>query len=288
MRVLLTGANGQLGRCFQDRLPANWCLKALDSSALDISHNQAVMDVVGEYAPDVIVNAAAYTAVDKAESDPERAISVNTYGAENLALAAKKFQARLFHVSTDYVFDGKSEHPYKETDPVNPLGTYGKTKLAGELLVSTVLPESIIIRTAWVFSEYGNNFVKTMLRLAKEHSALGIVADQFGCPTYAGDLADSIIKMIDVDAPGGIYHYCGDEKISWAGFAEVIFDYSQELGIDRKKTVVNYITTEQYPTPAVRPAFSILDISKISCVQVEHRSWKDSLRLVMTKLKGAK
>lgn len=264
MKILLTGANGQLGHCFQDRLPVDWAIQVTDSSELDITDKDAVLTAVQKFKPDVIVNAAAYTAVDKAESEPEVALRINATGPENLALAAKAIGARLVHVSTDYVFDGQSSTPYKETDKTNPLGVYGSTKLEGEKAVEAILPDAIIIRTAWVFSEYGNNFVKTMIRLGKDRDTLGIVADQRGCPTYAGDIASTIITMIDHDAPGGIYHYCGDREVSWYEFAEEIFSAAVNEEILPKSPVLNALTTAQYPTPASRPAYSTLDTSKIS------------------------
>lgn len=264
MKILLSGANGQLGRCFQDLVSKTDTVLALGSQELDISNLQAVLSVAEEFRPDIIINAAAYTAVDKAESDAGRAAAVNCHGPENLALAAKQVGARLVHVSTDYVFDGSGTEPYLETDAVNPLGVYGQTKLAGELLVRSILPEAIIIRTAWVFSEYGNNFVKTMLRLAKDRPELGVVADQVGCPTYAGDIAAAIVKLVTDNAPGGIYHYCGDRSVSWAEFAQAIFAEGEKAGVLSRQPKVNFISTEQYPTPAKRPAYSVLSTAKIA------------------------
>ena len=264
MKILLTGANGQLGRCFRDLVSETDTVLALGSQELDISNRQAVIETAKQFQPDIIINAAAYTAVDKAESEPERAAAVNSHGPENLALAAKAVGVRLVHVSTDYVFDGTGSTPYLETDAVNPLGVYGQTKLAGELLVRSILPDAIIVRTAWVFSEYGNNFVKTMLRLAKDRSELGIVADQVGCPTYAGDIATAILKMLKGNAAGGIYHYCGDRSLSWAEFAQVIFSEAEKAGILSQSPKVNFITTDQYPTPAPRPAYSVMSNEKVS------------------------
>ncbi|QTF09273.1 dTDP-4-dehydrorhamnose reductase [Brenneria izadpanahii] len=284
MKILLTGANGQLGRCFQDRLPADWQIWATDTADLDITDYAKVLSAVKEFQPDAIVNAAAYTAVDKAESEPELAALVNKTGPENLARAAKEVGARLVHVSTDYVFDGNATVPYVETDKTNPLGVYGKTKLDGEIAVSHVLPEAIIIRTAWVFSEYGNNFVKTMLRLAKDRDELGIVADQRGCPTYAGDIAQAIIDLLKQNADGGIYHFCGDEEVSWCEFAEFIFDNAISLGVLKKSIIVNGITTDQYPTPAKRPSYSTLNSDKISEIGVKPSDWRASLSKVIANL----
>ncbi|UFT95776.1 dTDP-4-dehydrorhamnose reductase [Pectobacterium carotovorum] len=284
MNVLLTGSNGQLGRCFQDRLPAGWQVWATDTAELDITDYSKVLAAVKECQPDAIVNAAAYTAVDKAESEPELAALVNKTGPENLARAAKEVGARLVHVSTDYVFDGTATVPYVETDKTNPLGVYGQTKLDGEIAVSTVLPDAIIIRTAWVFSEYGNNFVKTMLRLAKDRDELSIVSDQRGCPTYAGDIAQAIIDLLKLNAEGGIYHFCGDKEVSWCQFAEATFDTALRLKKLEKDPVVKAITTEQYPTPAARPLYSVLNCGKISELGVVPSDWRQALIVSVAKL----
>ncbi|AYM89680.1 dTDP-4-dehydrorhamnose reductase [Serratia sp. 3ACOL1] len=284
MKVLLTGSKGQLGSCFQDRLPTGWELWATDSDVLDITDLSAVKAAVAEFKPNIIVNAAAYTAVDKAETEYELAASINKTGPENLALAAKDVDARLVHVSTDYVFDGTATTPYTETDVTNPLGVYGQTKLDGEIAVATVQPEAIIIRTAWVFSEYGNNFVKTMLRLAKDRDTLGIVADQRGCPTYAGDIAQAIITLVQKNANGGIYHFGGDKEVAWSEFAISIFDIAIEKKVLTKKPNVNGISTDQYPTPAARPKYSVLNCAKIKEEGVFTSAWESALRLVIAKL----
>lgn len=280
MKVLLTGANGQLGRCFQDRLPADWQVWATDAAELDITDEAKVRAAVAEFQPDAIVNAAAYTAVDKAESEPELAERINAVGPANLATVAAQHQIRLVHVSTDYVFDGTASTPYTEESPTNPLSVYGKTKLAGELAVSSAAPDAIIVRTAWVFSEYGNNFVKTMLRLGKERDALSIVGDQRGCPTYAGDLAQAIIALLQQNAAGGIYHYSGDKEVSWYEFAQAIFAVAVDKGLLSKAPVLTPITTEQYPTPAHRPAYSVLMCSKIKKNNIKPSEWKKTLDVV--------
>lgn len=284
MNVLLTGSNGQLGRCFQDRLPAGWQVWATDTAELDITDYSKVLAAVKEYQPDAIVNAAAYTAVDKAESEPELAALVNKTGPENLARAAKEVGARLVHVSTDYVFDGTATVPYVETDKTNPLGVYGQTKLDGEIAVSTVLPDAIIIRTAWVFSEYGNNFVKTMLRLAKDRDELSIVSDQRGCPTYAGDIAQAIIDLLEKEAEAGIYHYCGDNEVAWSDFADAIFSSVKKQGMLANAPVVNAISTDQYPTPAKRPSYSTLNNNKIIQIGITPSDWLKAISLVLSKL----
>ncbi|MGE0969865.1 dTDP-4-dehydrorhamnose reductase [Klebsiella sp. WOUb02] len=284
MKVLLTGANGQLGRCFQDRVPAGWKVWATDTSVLDITNRDNVLAAVDKYQPNVIINAAAYTAVDKAESSLQDANLVNNVGPENLAIAAKKCSAIFIHVSTDYVFDGFSATPYVETDKTNPLSVYGKTKLDGETTVANVYPDTIIIRTAWVFSEYGNNFVKTMLRLGKERTSLGVVADQRGCPTYAGDIAHAIIKLIENNTGGGIYHFCGDKEVSWYEFAETIFEVANISGTINSRPLVKPIKTEEYPTPAPRPSYSTLNCTKIKHAGVTPSPWEQALIDIIHKL----
>ncbi|WP_114193590.1 dTDP-4-dehydrorhamnose reductase [Edaphovirga cremea] len=281
MKVLLTGANGQLGRCFIDRVPTGWEVLATDSDTLDITDLEKVKQTVLAFQPDVIVNAAAYTAVDKAENDREMAKLINEQGPSNLALLAKAANCRLVHVSTDYVFDGLADSPYLESDVTNPLGVYGKTKLDGEIAVTAIQPEAIIIRTAWVFSEYGSNFVKTMLRLAKDHEVLGIVADQRGCPTYAGDIAIAILDLLEVDAEGGIYHFCGDKDVAWNEFAEFIFTSAVEQGVLTHSPKVNAITSEQYPTPAQRPKFSLLNCEKIKAYGITLSLWQERVSAVV-------
>lgn len=284
MKVLLTGAGGQLGRCFHDLAPKGWEILAVDSSTLDITNLDLIKKAVSAFNPDAIVNAAAYTAVDKAENDIESAALVNECGPRNLALVAQEAGCRLVHVSTDYVFDGLATAPYQETDKTNPLSVYGRTKLDGESAVLNAHPHAIVIRTAWVFSEYGNNFVKTMLRLGKQRDSLGIVADQFGCPTYAGDIADTIIGLLEKNIAGGIYHYCGDNQVSWNEFAEVIFTTAVEKGFLEKAPVVNAISTEQYPTPAVRPKYSVLDCSKIKQHGIALSNWKSKVESVILRV----
>lgn len=284
MKVLLTGAKGQLGSCFQDRLPQGWEVLATDSDVLDITDLDKVKQAVAQFKPNVIVNAAAYTAVDKAESDRELAALINETGPKNLALAANDVGARLVHVSTDYVFDGKANEPYTESDPTNPLGVYGQTKLDGEVAVMGIQPDALIIRTAWVFSEYGNNFVKTMLRLGKERDALGIVADQRGCPTYAGDIAQAIIDLLKVNATGGIYHFCGDKEVAWSDFSRAIFDIAVKGNKLAKSPVVNDIKTEDYPTPAERPQYSSLNCQKVISLGISPSHWDHALVHVISRI----
>lgn len=281
MKILLTGGNGQLGRCLQDRFPADWQISVTTSSELDIGDAAAVERAVLAFQPDAIINAAAYTAVDKAESEPENSARVNSAGPENLARAARLIGARLVHVSTDYVFDGTAQRPYQETDNTSPVCVYGRTKLEGEKRVQELLPDAVILRTAWVFSEYGSNFVKTMLRLGEQRDALSIVSDQLGCPTYAGDIAQAIIVLLQQSAAGGIYHYCGDQQATWYDFAEQIFIQATQQGRLAKAPQLTAINTEAFPTPAQRPAYSVLDCSKVQHYGVKLSDWQKALSAVV-------
>lgn len=271
MRVLLTGAYGQLGRCLLDRVPAEWILLACGSAELDITDRPAVERVVKKFRPDVIINAAAYTAVDKAETDRIRAMKVNAIGPENLAIAAHQQGTRLIHLSTDYVFDGSKKTPYTESDLPCPINFYGLSKWEGEKRVFSVLPDAVVIRTSWVFSEYGANFVKTMLRLAETRSEISVVNDQFGCPTYAGDLAQAIITLASRAEAAGVYHYCGDVAVSWCEFAQAIFVAAQ------RDVLVKGIGSAQYPMAAARPANSVLNTVRIAALGVEASDWQNKL-----------
>lgn len=286
MRTLLTGSKGQLARCFRDRLPENWELIATDSTSLDITDTEAVRNMVQSFQPDAIVNAAAFTAVDKAEAHVGTAFAVNATAVHNLASAARACQARFIHISTDYVFDGTNKTPYKEQNYTNPQSVYGRTKVAGELLALAANPDSVIIRTSWLFSEYGNNFVKTMIRLAGERDNLSIVHDQTGSPTYAGDLAQAIIALLQQPvAPRGIYHYGGNKSVTWYEFAQAIFQAAQQQDPDFKIPQLNAITTDQYPLPAPRPAYSIMDCQKIEneC-GIKASDWQKALNEIIGKL----
>lgn len=282
MRILLTGAKGQLGQCFKDRLPENWELIATDSKTLDITDATGVLNMVKNFQPDAVVNAAAYTAVDKAESDHDLAFAVNATGTRNLAAAAQAVGAKFVHVSTDYVFPGNAKTPYLETDYPEPSGVYGKSKLAGELLALASNPNSMVIRTAWVFSEYGNNFVKTMLRLAQTRDTLGVVDDQIGNPTYAGDLAAAIIEALKLpNFPIGLYHYCGDKSVSWCDFARAAFQTAQQTGRDFRVPVTNGIATSEYPTPASRPPYSVMSCDKIKSLGIKVSDWQAALNKIV-------
>ncbi|SBS40452.1 dTDP-4-dehydrorhamnose reductase [Marinomonas spartinae] len=291
MRVLLVGKNGQLGSCFQDIMKArpDYELFAFDSNELDITNRQQVSNRFKEVAPDIIVNASAYTAVDKAESETALAFSVNEQGVKHLVEQANKLDIPLIHVSTDYVFDGSGITPYKANDTTNPQGVYGASKLAGECVTTEGCNKYIILRTSWVFSEYGNNFVKTMLRLAKERDSLSVVADQYGCPTYAGDLAVTIQFLCEQyqlhgSLEWGCYHYCGNLATSWHGFARSIFSLAQRKGMLDQPPRLSAISSDEYPTPAKRPAFSVMDTAELSRLGVTTPNWLNSLNDVLDKL----
>ncbi|WP_439287252.1 dTDP-4-dehydrorhamnose reductase [Lonepinella sp. BR2357] len=281
-KFLITGSKGQVGFQLLKQLSGKADVLALDRDELDITDKDAVLHIVEQWRPDVIINAAAHTAVDRAESEAELAHQINSVGAENLAIAAAQVGAAILHISTDYVFDGTKSEPYLENDPVCPQSVYGKTKLDGEVAVINANPRHIILRTAWVFGEHGNNFVKTMLRLAQSRDELGIVADQFGSPTYAGDIAKALIHIAFAILNGstsfGIYHFSGSPYVNWAEFAEAIFSQAVLQNVLKKAPHIKQITTADYPTPAKRPANSRLDLSKIKVeFGIETSDWRKAL-----------
>ncbi|MBR3511018.1 MAG: dTDP-4-dehydrorhamnose reductase [Alphaproteobacteria bacterium] len=267
MNILITGANGQLGTELTKLLPY---AIATGSKDLDITNEKAVHRFVKKYSIDFIINCAAYTAVDLAETEVLEAVKVNTYGPKFLAQTGRK----MIHISTDYVFDGDSNIPYKITDTPKPLSVYGYTKLLGEKEVLKYSHESAIIRTSWVFSPYGKNFFKTMQRLGSEKSEINVVGDQFGTPTYAADLASAIVEIVPQinEFNAGIYHFTNKGQCSWAQFASEIM---QQSGLECK---VKSIPTSQYPTPAMRPKYSVLDKTKIiETFGLKIPDWKDAL-----------
>jgi len=264
MKVLITGAHGQLGRELT-RQGGKHELLSVAHDQLDITDQDAVLRCVALFAPDVVINAAAYTAVDKAESDVEAAFAVNRDGPAHLARACQQSAIPLIHISTDYVFDGGKKGAYIESDPVAPLGVYGNSKLAGEIAVAQYASRWMILRTSWVFSVHGNNFVKTMLRLGADRETLGVVADQHGCPTSAEELARGVYAVLEAgwnDENQGIYHFCQPEPTTWHGFAKAVFSEAENQNMGLKITTVNAITTSDYPTPAKRPENSVMDCRK--------------------------
>ena len=260
MRVLLIGANSQLGRCLLDRVPADWSMVSTTSSELDITDLSQVVSAIERHQPETIINTAAYTAVDNAESDEAQAFLVNAKGVKNIALACEAAHIRLVHISTDYVFDGTADQPYQTIDIPNPLSVYGRSKLAGELLALAHSSQSQIIRTSWLYSEYGHNFVKTMIRLADEgREALNVVNDQIGSPTYAGNLAQAIIELLHQPISDRLLHYSDSDIMSWYEFARDIFAYRECQGLSYCE--VKPVPSTEYTTPVKRPAYSVLQSS---------------------------
>ena len=285
MRILITGSDGQLGQMLQASL-SNHTLEAHDRPTLDLLDEAAVAAKFAEFKPDAVVNAAAYTAVDKAESDVELATAINCTAAATLARECATHDARLFHISTDFVFDGKQSTPYKPDDACNPISVYGKTKRDGELAILECLPQrSVIIRTAWLYSAVGNNFVKTMLRLMKERPQLKVVADQVGTPTNAATLAAVIGELIPQQDVSGIFHWTDAGAASWYDFAVAIYEEASELGMLNSTVEILPIPASEYPTPARRPAYSVLDKSATyTHISLPITHWRVQLRQVMAAL----
>ncbi|PWT72366.1 MAG: dTDP-4-dehydrorhamnose reductase [Bacteroidetes bacterium] len=284
--ILITGANGQLGQEFES-LSANfpqYRFVFASRQELPIEDASAISTIFNSVKPNICINCAAYTAVDKAESEREQAFLVNADAVGHLANACKKVGAKLVHISTDYVFDGQSSRPWKEDDPTHPINVYGESKRAGEILAMQNNPATIIIRTSWVYSSFGKNFVKTMIRLMKEREMVKVVDDQIGSPTYAADLARVIMKVIKAEnfIPG-IFHYSNEGRISWYEFAIAI------KRLVRSDCKVEPIRSSEYPTPARRPNYSLLDKTRISTVYGIHiPDWKDSLSLCIEELRKRK
>lgn len=283
MRVLLTGANGQVGwELAKLSAKKGFGILALDRAALDLTDSSSINREVSGSGASVVVNAAAYTAVDQAESEPELAFAVNRDGPAYLASACAETAIPLIHISTDFVFDGKKQDPYLETDQTSPLNVYGKSKAAGEVEVRERLQEHIILRTSWVYGAQGQNFVNTMLRLGQEKEMVRVVNDQHGCPTHAADIAETILTIADQIVKGreinwGIYHYCGKGVTTWHGFAEAIFALAGQYTSLKVKRI-EPISTAEYPTPAKRPANSVLDCSLLEKeFGIHSQLWSESL-----------
>ncbi len=282
-RIFVAGSSGQVALSLKEAAEQKRisCLTA-GRPSFDLLAPTGMQKAIEAFSPTVIVNAAAYTAVDAAENDEATATAINAEGAAALAAIAHKLNTPFLHISTDYVFDGTKEGAYSETDKVSPAGAYGRSKLAGEIAVMKANPSSLIFRTAWVYSPFGKNFLKTMLTLAAKMDKLGVVGDQFGNPTYAPDIADALLSVItkleegnELSKFAGIYNLAGRDDTSWHGFASAIFEAGHELG--HPVPVTNSITTEQYPTPAKRPANSRLDCNKIQqTFSIEMPSWQES------------
>jgi dTDP-4-dehydrorhamnose reductase len=289
VRVLLTGARGQVGSALVERKPTPIELFAMDRQQLDICDRARIVAVVRELKPDVIVNAAAYTAVDRAESDAERAHEMNALGPRYLAEVSASMGSRLIHISTDYVFDGESRRAYRPGDSTNPLSVYGRTKLAGERAVTEVLPTySVILRTSWVYGAVGNNFVRTMLTLLKEKGVVRVVADQIGTPTSATSIANVIWAMVGRSVPAGTYHWTDAGVASWYDLAFSIAEEAAAINIVPLSVQVLPITSEQYPTAARRPRMSLLDSSATRLVtEIEPVHWRVELRRTLREMKLA-
>ena len=316
-RILVSGGGGQLGQAIgwlkssrveahlQNRpasaqirlmrrpVPQTESIHILPRSDLDITNPESIHQALEQYRPDVLINAAAYTAVDKAESEPEAAHLVNAVAPGLLAQACAQRGIGLIHVSTDYVFDGQAAQPYAEDAPTGPINIYGKSKLEGEQAVQAALPSAVIVRTSWIFSQFGNNFLKTMLRLGQERRELRIVADQVGGPSYAPHIAQVLLLLArrleaGVQAPCGIYHYAGQPDVSWYVFAQEIFRQAAQLGLLAESPVLRPISTCQYPTPARRPAQSGLSqirLDELLGAQAIPRDWRDGVHASLQALR---
>ncbi len=291
--ILVTGANGQLGNELKSIAVAypDYHFIFTSREELLIEDQNAVKNYFSKHKVDHCINTAAYTAVDKAESEKEKAFRVNATAAGDLAAICKVHNTQLIHISTDYVFDGTANEPYAETAPTHPINIYGASKLKGEELVLQNAPSAVIIRTSWVYSSFGNNFVKTMLRLMKEKESINVVNDQFGCPTYAADLAQTIMTIIEylsrgrwpvAGGDGSIFNYCSSGIINWYEFASAIKE------ITGSKCIVNPIPTSQYPTMAKRPLYSVLDTTAIrETLQITIPEWKESLEKCLAKINAS-
>jgi dTDP-4-dehydrorhamnose reductase len=273
MKVIVTGAKGQLGTDLVHLLAdKRYEVYGYGREELDITNYDQVKRVISEVSPDVVIHVAAYTKVDLAESEPDQAFLINAYGTRNVAVESEAVGAKLVYISTDYVFDGTANTPYNEFAPTNPLSVYGKSKLAGEQYVRDLHSKFFIVRTSWVFGKHGNNFVKTMLKLAQERDELMVVHDQVGCPTYTVDLANCILELIQTEKYG-IYHVSNSEHCSWYEFAKAII---KEAGIEIK---VNPCTTKDFPRPAPRPSYSVFDHMSLRLNGFsEVRNWKEALQ----------
>ncbi|CAD5913005.1 dTDP-4-dehydrorhamnose reductase [Planktothrix tepida] len=288
-KILLIGKDGQLGQELQPFLTAMGLLVSVGRDTLDLSQPQIIEQIIEEIQPEWVINTAAYTAVDKAESEPELAMKINGISPGILAKACQQLNAKLIHISTDYVFDGTQSHPYIETDSTHPLGVYGQSKLAGEIAIQETQAKFAIIRTAWVYGVGGTgNFVKTMLRLGKEREEIRVVCDQVGSPTWTGDLAQSIVQLMPLlnSETYGIYHCTNSGVTSWYDFAIAIVEEAKLLGFPLKIERVIPITTPEYPTPASRPAYSVLSGKKLANLLETHTpQWRQGLRKMLQELK---
>lgn len=277
-KLLVTGAKGQLGQELMRTEDERYEIVGLDRVALDVTDLAQCKQTIAQYAPSAVIHAGAYTAVDQAETEVDEAYRVNALGTRNLAIAAREANVKLCYVSTDYVFDGQGSHPYNEYDNTNPQSVYGKSKRAGELLLQSICPTFFIVRTSWVYGKHGNNFVKTMLKLAQDRDSLKVVSDQIGSPTYTRDLTLFLLNLVETEAYG-IYHTTNAGACSWFEFAQAIFE---ERGI---QSTLTPCTTSEFPRPAPRPAYSVLDHSAIRQNGFSDlRPWREALREFLSEL----
>ena len=284
MKALVLGGNGQLGLVLADTVPADVSIVSLSRTDIDITNADAVLECCRETRPNVIINAAAYTAVDQAESEQELARLVNADGPRNIAVASRDVGARMIHISTDFVFDGNASTPYQTSAATNPLNTYGRTKRDGELAVlQEARDSSVVIRTSWLYSEYGNNFVKTMLRLMEERDKLGVVVDQFGTPTWTNPLAEVVWAFAASPEHSGIYHWSDHGETSWYEFAVAIQEEALQLGLLDTAIPIRAITTKEYPAAALRPRYTVLECTATqAALHVRQADWRDNLRHMLT------
>ena len=294
MKMLITGANGQLGRELTAQGQSKTCaIQAPPEDDLDITDQASIERIMTHCRPDVVINTAAYTQVDKAETEATLAFEVNKDGCTNLARICAARKIPLIHISTDYVFNGQKDTPYQESDPVSPMGVYGRSKAEGEIEIRSILTEHLILRTSWLYGRHGQNFVKTMLRLATSRDEIQVVSDQYGSPTNAADLANAILIMADCIKPGGhfgwgTYHYCGQGVTSWFSFAEKIMALAQRYGGMQIPKVVP-VSTAEYPTAAMRPAYSALDCNRIyKHFGISSQPWAKSLEVTIRQLLDAR
>ena len=281
--VLVLGAKGQVGVDLCELMPAEegYQVYGFGSSELDVCNREAIANTVDELTIDIVINCSAYTAVDKAEDEPEKAYQINAIGPKNLAAISNQFDIPVIHISTDYVFDGKKQGEYNELDNTNPINVYGKSKLAGEGYLAGGCNKYIILRTSWVFGLSGANFVKTILRLTQVRDSLNIIGDQFGAPTYTGDIAAAILRIVDVvqedESLWGVYHFSGDHVVSWAQFARHIV-----LEGGNSSVVINEITTQEYDSPAPRPLNSAMKGEKIlNTFGIKQSDWRQAVKLFL-------
>ncbi len=288
MKAVIVGAEGQLGRELVRSCPRHINCVPASRAELDICAREMSLRFLQDHQPQLLINCAAYTAVDGAESKPDLAVEINAGGVANLAKAASQVGARIIHVSTDFVFDGEATEPYGVDAQTRPLGVYGHSKLAGEMRLQEILPlDSAIVRTAWLYSARGSNFVNTMLRLMNERSELRVVADQVGAPTWARGLAMVLWSLADHREAHGVYHWTDAGSCSWYDFARAIYGHGHALGLIANELEIEAIGTEDYPTPAARPAYSVLDCQRLEGVLGYRREpWEQQLQAMMKELQS--